>query len=195
MSNDAAGRLRAVLTDHIAAGRLSAPRYDEADITAVLDEREQLAAKVAHREQAQPPLPRLLRYAWRNGWDDHGAALRQAVHEAAGQRDERERDFARDIAAEGIAAPAPGPCACGCLPEFADCGCPVAGCECAPDCPVCDARGGLEVAEDVTVLGCNRLVPVPDASDEDAHAKRGPSVDDHDPDHGQTVPTDHATGD
>lgn len=41
-STDHAARLRAVLDGHIADGRLAAPRYDEADVVAVLGELKQL---------------------------------------------------------------------------------------------------------------------------------------------------------
>lgn len=46
----AAGRLRALIDEHVAAGRLAAPYYSESDLRAVLDEREQLTARVAKLE-------------------------------------------------------------------------------------------------------------------------------------------------
>jgi hypothetical protein len=49
-ADTAAANLRAVTAEHIADGRLDAPRYAEADVTAVLDERERLAARIAELE-------------------------------------------------------------------------------------------------------------------------------------------------
>lgn len=69
MTTDHAERLRAVLDEHIANGRLAAPRYDEADLAAVLDELEQLRGE---REGWFNGAAQRLRHAYRSGWDERG---------------------------------------------------------------------------------------------------------------------------
>ena len=84
---DHAARMQALFDEHVAGGRLSAPYYDDDDVAAVLDELERL-------RNAPVPLP-ILRQVWRNGWMDHGNAMRQSAADADRLRADYERAFAR----------------------------------------------------------------------------------------------------
>jgi hypothetical protein len=87
----AAGRLRALIDEHVAAGRLAAPYYSESDLRAVLDEREQLAAEAVELRAIRDSRVREVRAAHAAGWLDHAEFIAERnrsvgdARETAGQ--------------------------------------------------------------------------------------------------------------
>lgn len=130
--DSAAARIRAVLDEHIADGRLSVPRFDEDDIRQLLDEHEQQLARVAELAAYADSLTGAVKAA-----ADFTDAM-QRIRQLSGATVATATANA-ELIAKAVQQLAAATCPCGCV-AGQPCRCGLEDCECVGDCGICDRQ-------------------------------------------------------